>query len=164
MDNLKINKKTIFICLILLSLVGLICYLVSNKGRFTNYEKVYEKRIEKYDANQFIPIYVTESDMANKYLNDFKNLMLYDIKEAYNVVNKVYKEKKYTNFERFKENIQDEYSLAFYKMTVKEYDVVNKNGFKFYYIRDSRDKLYIFKELSIMNYEVYLDDYTVEIK
>lgn len=164
MDNLKINKKTIFICLILLSLVGLVSYLVGNKGRFTKYEKVYEKRIEKYDANQFIPVYVTESDMANKYLNDFKNLMLYDINEAYNVVNKAYKEKKYGDFERFKESIQDEYSLAFYKMTVKEYDVVNKNGHKFYYIRDSRDKLYIFKELSIMNYEVYLDDYTVEIK
>lgn len=163
MDNLKNNKKTIIICIILLGIIGLVSYLINN-NRFNDDVKYYEEKIEKYDANQFIPVYVTESDMANKYLNDFKNLMLYDLDSAYNVLNKKYKEKKYSSIEIFKENIKDEYSKNFYSINVKEYSVVSKGDYKFYYIRDSRDKLYIFKELSIMNYEVFLDDYTVEIK
>ena len=163
MDNLKNNKKTIIICIILLGIVGLVSYLINN-NRFNDNVEYYEEKIEKYDANQFIPVYVTESDMANKYLNDFKNLMLYDLDSAYNVVNKKYRDKKYSSIEIFKENIKDEYSKNFYSINVKEYSVVNKGDYKYYYIRDSRDKLYIFKELSIMNYEVFLDDYTVEIK
>jgi len=163
MDNLKNNKKTIIICLFLLSAVGIISYFVSNK-RFNSNEIVYEELIEKYEANQFIPVYVTESDMANKYLNDFKNLMLYDLESAYNVINKKYREKKYDSLDIFKKNIQDEYSKLFYSMSVKEYSVINKGDYKYFYIRDTRDNLYIFKELSIMNYEVFLDDYTVEVK
>lgn len=163
MDNLKNNKKTIIICLILLASVGLISYFINN-NKFNNDEEYYEQIIEKYEANQFIPIYVTENDMANKYLNDFKNLMLYDLESAYNFVNKKYREKKYGSLETFKNNIQEEYSKLFYSMSVKEYSVVNKGDYKYYYIHDTRDNLYIFKELSIMNYEVFLDDYTVEIK
>ena len=163
MDNLKNNKKTIIICLALLSIVFILSNVLNNKD-VLNDEKTYEEIIEKYDANQFIPIYVTESDMANKYLNDFKNLMLYDLEEAYSVINKEYREKKYGSFEIFKNNIIDEYSKLFYSMSVKEYSIIKKGDYKYYYIRDSRNELYIFKELSIMNYEVFLDDYTVEVK
>ena len=164
MNNLMNNKKTIIICVILVILVLSINYLVTNKSLFNNSSKKNNILIEKYDANQIVPIYVSDAEMANKYLNDFKNLMLNDINAAYDVINNSYKKKKYGSFENFQKNIQDEYSVEFYRMNVKEYSAVNKNGYKFYYIRNNRDDLYIFKELSIMNYEVFLDEYTVEIK
>jgi len=163
MDNLLKNKKTIIVCLSLLILVSIIIYF-NNKSKVSEYVREYEEIIQSYDANQFIPIYVTESDMANKYLNDFKNLMMNDINLSYEMLNSDYKNKKFGSLEKYREYIMDQYSESFYSMSVKEYDVVNNNNYKFYYIRDSRDKLYIFKELSIMNYEVFLDNYTVEIK
>jgi len=164
MDNILKNKKTIIICLVLVGIVMLFSLFMNNRSIFSSEEKDYEEMIEKYDANQYIPVYVTESDIANKYLNDFKNLMINDVAGAYEVINNSYKNEKFGNFEKFKEYVLDQYSLAFYNMSVKEYSVVNNNGYKYYYIRDSRDKMFIFKELSIMNYEVYLDDFTVEIK
>ena len=164
MDNLLENKKIIIICFILLVVVILFSLFNNNKYIFNNEERVYEEKIKKYDANQYIPIYVNESDIANKYLNDFKNLMINDISGAYDLINDSYKNKKFGNFEKFKEYIVDQYSKAFSTMSVDEYDVVNSNGYKYFYIRDNRERLYIFKELSIMNYEVYLDDFTVEIK
>lgn len=164
MDNLLKNKKTIIICFVLLVVVIVFSLFIKNKNIFNSEERKYEEMLEKYEANQYIPIYVTESDIANKYLNDYKNLMLNDLNAAYELVNDSYKNKKFGSFEIFKEYIVDQYSLAFYNMSVKEYNVVNNNGYKFYYIRDTRDRLYIFKELSIMNYEVYLDNFTVDIK
>lgn len=164
MDDLLKNKKTIIICIVLLLIAISFSLLFNNKNIFSSSEKEYEEIIERYDANQFIPVYITQNDMANKYLNDFKNLMISDISNAYEVINDNYKKAKFGSFDKFKEYVIDQYSLSFYSMNVKEYNVVNKNNYKFYYIRDTRDKLYIFKELSIMNYEVYLDDFTVEIK
>ena len=37
---------------------------------------------------------------------------------------------KVKNYEKFKEYVLDQYSLAFYNMSVKEYSVVNNNGYK----------------------------------
>ena len=49
----------------------------------------------KYNSNEYIPVYITEEDIIKKYLNEFKNNMLYDIEEAYNSLNKEYREKDY---------------------------------------------------------------------
>jgi len=149
MNNLLKNKKTIIICLLLLFIVLVFCYFINNKNFFSKDERQYEERIKKYDANEYIPIYVTESDIANKYLNDFKNLMLSDIEGAFSILNKSYMEKKFGSFEKFRDYIIDEYSVSFYNMNVKEYNVVNLNGYKFYYIRDTRDKLYIFRNYQL---------------
>lgn len=165
MDNLIKNKKIVIACLIIIIISISIYFIIDNKEYFNKEPLVYEKDIiEKYDANTYIPVYVTDNDMANKYLNDYKNLLLNDINKAYNILNKEYRETKYNDENIFNEYINNKKSVAFYKMTVKEYSVFTKNGYKFYYIITSSDDKFIFKELSIMNYEVYLDDYTVELK
>lgn len=165
MDNNKDNKKIIVICLLLVLIIGGISYFINNKERFIGDSTVYsEERIEKYAANQFIPVYISESDMANKYLNDFKYLMMNDLNSAYNVLNNDYKNSKYGSYENFVNDITNKYSVQFYKMSVDKFAIVNEYGDKFYYIYDVSGNLYIFKEISIMNYEVYLDDYTVEVK
>ena len=159
----KINKKVLFICfsLIILFIIGF--YLLSDNNNTSEYETNYEF-IGKYEANMYTPVRVNEKDMANKYLNDFKYLLMNDLDRAYEVINYRYRNKKYENIDVFKKNIEDEYSVLFYSMTVKEYSGVRKGDYNYYYIRNNRDDLYIFKELSIMNYEVFLDDYTVEVK
>lgn len=158
----KVNIKVLFICLVIIILFIIGFNLLSNNNA-SEYETNYEF-VEKYEANMYTPVRVNEKDMANKYLNDFKYLLMNDLDAAYEVINYRYRNKKYESIDVFKKNIEDEYSVLFYSMTVKEYSVVRKGDYNYYYIRNNRDDLYIFKELSIMNYEVFLDDYTVEVK
>ena len=159
------RKNKIITCIIIIIVALVFCYIINNKEYFNKTPLEYEKEvIEKYEANTYIPVYVTQSDIANKYLNDYKNLMLKDINKAYNLMNKEYRENKFQEESVFEQYINNKKSVAFYKMTVREFSVFTKNGYKFYYIISSSDDKFIFKEKSIMNYEVFLDDYTVELK
>lgn len=164
LENLKNNKKIIIFCVVLI-VTGLTIFLYSdNKERFQVEEYYQEEVIKKYEANSYIPVYVTENDMANKYLNDFKNLLFSDINEAYDILNNNYKKKKFGNLDSFSNYVADLLSVSVYSMKVDKFSVNRNNGYKFYYIKTSSGETFIFKEISIMNYEVFLDDYTVEIK
>ena len=79
MNELKKNKKTIFICFCLIIFI-LICYfgyyyLFSNKDN-----SVDEIEIKKhYDINEINYKFVLENDVVKIYYNDFRNnMLLYD--------------------------------------------------------------------------------------
>lgn len=164
MNDLLKNKKVIISCLALIGVVVLVIFFNNRYSNHSDEEYFVEENIKRYEANMFIPVYVTENDIANKYLNDYKNILMNNPQEAYNLLNEKYRYNKFGSYEKFKEYINDRItSLSFYSMTVKEYDVIDSK-YKYYYINSSNGDLYIFKELSIMNYEVYLDDYTVNIE
>ena len=162
-NDLKKNKKLISICLLIIIFTILIINVFNNKKENIA-SKEENELIEKYDANEYIPISITEEEIALKYLNDFKNIILSDTSKAYELLNNEYKNKKYGTYENFEKSIKEEFSLAFNSMTIKEYSIIKKGKYKYFYIRNNRDDLFVFKEISIMNYEVFLDNYTVEIK
>lgn len=165
MENFKNNKKVIFICLVLIILVVLIALVVDRLKFKENSAFVEsEKEITRYEANQYIPVYMTDENIAIKYLNDFKNLVLTDINEAYNVLNKTYRTIKFKDIDDFNTYINDLDGALFYSLKVDKYVIKNINGYKYFDIYASDGNRYIFKELSIMNYEVYLDEYTIEIE
>lgn len=166
MDNLKNNKKVIIIC-ILVVLVVLGIYYFSEQIKIQNSESLLENRdkeITRYEANQYIPVYMTEEDMIKKYLNDFKNLMINDVEEAYYTLNKEYRDLKYDSIDEFISYVNSLKSLSLYSLEVDKYSVKNIGGYKYFDIYGSDGNRYIIKEISIMNYEVFLDSYTMEIK
>lgn len=163
MKNIIDNKKTIIICVFIILFVILISYLNNRKSNDDNI-LMNEKQIQKYEANQIIPVNITDEDMAKKYLNDFKNLILSDIKEAYNTLNEDYRIQKFNDISEFQNYINDQLSVSFYSLSVEKYKVRMINGKKYFDIYASDDNRYIIKENSIMNYEVFLDEYTIEIK
>ena len=159
MENIRKNKKIIFLCGILI-IVFLVGFLLFGNKESENLEEEYEY-LEKYSSNQFIPITITDNEMATKYLNDYKNILMNDLNEAYELLNKEYRTKKFNDYQAFEEYIKDKYSLEFYGTYVKKYKVERYDDDRLFYVYDSNDDLYIFREKSIMNYEVYLDDYTI---
>lgn len=163
MKNIIDNKKTIIICVFIILFVILISYLNNRKLNDDNI-LMNEKQIQKYEANQIIPVNITDEDMAKKYLNDFKNLILSDIAEAYNTLNEDYRIQKFNDISEFQNYINDQLSVSFYSLSVEKYKVRMINGKKYFDIYASDDNRYIIKENSIMNYEVFLDEYTIEIK
>jgi len=164
MENILKNKKIIFICIGLL-LVTFIIYLftINDKDILNDTIEDYTY-LKNYSSNEYVPVYVTEEDMIKKYLNDYKNNMLNDVEVAYNSLNKEYRDKRFGSLDKYKEYVNNSISISTYSMEVDKYSVSSMSGDKVFNIYDKSGNQYIIREKSIMNYEVYLDEYTVVIK
>lgn len=163
MDNILKNKKTIIICMFLI-LVVFIIYLFNQKnGLIGEIDTENYEYLKNYKNNEFLPVYVTEEDMVKKYLNDYKNNMLFNVSDAFNSLNKEYREKRFGDLNGYKKYLESILSLSIYSTEVEKYSVTNIGGNKLFNIYDKSGNQYLIKELSIMNYEVYLDEYTVTI-
>ena len=164
MENILKNKKIIFVCIGLL-LVTFIIYLFTINDKDILNETIEDYTyLKNYSSNEYVPVYVTEEDMVKKYLNDYKNNMLSDIEEAYNSLNKEYREKRFGSLDKYKEYVNNFITLSTYSMEVDKYSVSSMSGDKVFNIYDKSGNQYIIREKSIMNYEVYLDEYTIVIK
>lgn len=167
MDEIRNNKKLIIFCIIVIVifvLVGSVIKYKDNILALKYLKKGEDKKIERYEANEFIPIYVEEEDVVKKYLNDYKNNMVYNISEAYNMLNMNYRSIRFGSLENYKEYVDSILSLSTYSMEVDKYSVTNINGNKIFNVYDKSGYQYIIKEKSIMDYEIYLDEHTVSIK
>ena len=165
MENLLRNKKIILICIVLL-LAIFIVYLFKLNSNDILKEGNTEgfSYLKKYGSNEYVPVYVTEEDMVKKYLNDYKNNILNDIEEAYNSLNKEYREKRFGSLDKYQKYVNNFITMSTYSMEVDKYSVSSMSGDKVFNIYDKSGNQYIIREKSIMNYEVYLDEYTVVIK
>ena len=92
-----------------------------------------------------------------------KNNMLNDVEYAYNMLNRSYREKRFGSLEKYKNYINEITSESTYSMEVDRYSVSNKNGYKIFSVFAKNGYQYIIKEKSIMDIEIYLDEYTVDI-
>ena len=153
----KINFKSIIIILIAIIVLVYIYYLLNHI--FSNEEESY-KYLKNYDVNEYIPTYVSDEDMAKIYLNDYIKNMNYDVEKAYNLLHEEYRNKKFGNPENYKSYVSSLQGKSYKLSTYYKY---NKDGYTIFGVTDQNSNLYIFKTIGVMQYSVFLDDYTVEI-
>lgn len=163
MDNILKNKKTIIICILLILFVFIIYLFNQKNGLLGEIDTENYEYLKNYKSNEFLPVYVTEEDMVKKYLNDYKNNMLFNVDDAFNSLNKEYREKRFVDINGYKKYLDSILSLSVYSTEVEKYSVTNIGGNKLFNIYDKSGNQYLIKEISIMDYEVYLDEYTVTI-
>ena len=149
-------KNVIIFVSILLTFTGL--YIIVDKlVNVDNDEIIY---LKDYEVNEYIPVYVSEEDMAKIYFNDYIYKMHSDVNKAYNLLDEEYRNKKFVNIDNYKNYINSLENLNYVLDSFYVYDI-GKN--KVYGVYDTNGNIYIFKTRGIMQYTVYLDDYTVEI-
>ena len=149
--------KIVFIAIVSIAIFTII-YLVINYFNEKNQDTI--DYIKNYEINEFIPTYISDEDMARIYLNDFVHTMFYETKYAYSLLDDEYKNKKFGSYENFENYVISlEFScynlLKYYKKQKKEYTIFG--------VYDKNNNLFVFKTKGVMQYSVYLDDYTVEI-
>lgn len=155
MENKNDIKFFIIISVVIIAFVFGLIYI-------NNYKKgkdEYENYLRDYKVNEYIPANISDETMAKTYLADFTNLMLNDIRKAYNMLDEKYRSEKFGNFNSF-ETYVNNLSSSF---ILSKYYKYNKDGYLIFGVYDNNDNLYIFKTKGVMQYSVYLDDYTVEI-
>ena len=157
MQNTDIKKIVITIGIIL---VFVILFLVI-KRLTTNNSSEYVEYLKNYKVNEYIPTYVSDEDMARIYLNDYVHTMYSDTDAAYELLDKEYRDKKFGSLNKYKIYVN---SLNYSTHTMSRYYKKENNGYIIFGVYDNNNNFFAFKTKGVMQYSVYLDDYTVEIR
>ena len=157
------NKKS-YIWLVVLVIIGLLVFygikIYRSKKTLvpTNNYINYTMNPKTYDVNEYNLVNITDRQLAAIYLNDYRNYLKNNIDQAYELLNEEYRSKKFNNIEEFKTYIN---TININNMSVEKYNISDDKKIIDVFISDN-DR-FIFKIKNILEYEVYLDDTTVEI-
>ena len=150
-------KYGIIISIIILIFVGayfLISKLTEDKS------SGYDEYLKNYEVNEYIATYVSDEDMAKIYLNDYVHNMYYDVEKAYNSLDEEYRNKKFGSLASYKSYVD---SLSYPTYTLANYYKKDVDGYIIFGVYDKNENFFAFKTKGVLQYTVYLDDYTVEI-
>lgn len=157
------NKKN-YIWLVVLVIIGLLVFygikIYRSKKTLvpTNNYINYTMNPKTYGVNEYNLVNITDRQLAAIYLNDYRSYLKNNIDQAYELLNEEYRSKKFNNIEEFKTYIN---TININNMSVEKYNISDDKKIIDVYISDN-DR-FIFKIKNILEYEVYLDDTTVEI-
>ena len=105
---------------------------------------------------------LTDSEIAKKYIYDFKNLLIYDRESAYSHLDSNYSKLRFGNRDSFN-NYYEDNKIILAMMNVNKYKVENNDKYKDYIVVDKYNNIYRIRQLDgIMNYSVFLDNYTIQ--
>lgn len=154
------NKSSIkiIIILVLIGIFTLAYFLIKLFfGEDKDNEYIF---LKNYEVNEYIPTYVSDEDMAEIYLNDYIYNMHSNIEKAYTLLNEEYKNKRFGSFSNYISYVN---SLNYSSYKLKSYYKKSADGYIIFGVYDINGNFYAFKTKGVMQYSVYLDDYTVEI-
>ena len=118
--------------------------------------------IENRQNNIFRYVNYSEEEMANRYLKDYKDLILYNRTKAFEILDEEYAKLKFKDQEAFN-NFAESKKIEIFKVQLDEYKVsYAENGNKVYICKDQNGNYYSFEETDgIMIYKAILDDYII---
>lgn len=119
--------------------------------------------IEKNVNNEFMSQDVTGETKAREYFSLYKYLLIVRPDIAYDFLDEEYKEKRFDDIEEFEEYAQN-IKPKIRKIRIDKYEVNSDNeDFEQYICQDQFGDIYIFNEISTLNFKVILDEYTIDI-
>lgn len=116
------------------------------------------EKIEKNADNNVQDVNITKEYLCKEYLNTYKRLALAKPEFAYEYLDTEYKEKRFENVERFKKYVEDN-KEEIKALVLNEFLVDEDKGE--YVCKDKYENIYIFDAISIMNFKMKLDTYTI---
>lgn len=151
MNFIKENKVILTICVCALIIGFVFCI----KSKLTDDSIVRtELELKNYKVNEVIPIYVSDEELAKKYLSNFVSLSIAYPDKAYELLTDESK-MKYQTLDSFKEYIYTMNSNKdFYSARVQQYSYAKDSNNKRMYVIDIGNNSFVFEQKSIMNYTV----------
>lgn len=116
--------------------------------------------IENNGYNETYVKTATDYDICLKHMEDYKEALVNNPREAYERLDEDYREKRFGSFENY-EKYREEKQETFEKENFVEYLVNDYDTYKQYVCKDIYGNLYIFEESYPMEYTLKLDTYTI---
>lgn len=170
-DNIKHEKKD-FMCMVEVDKNNNTFYILpQDYMEKHNYIQIregqsFEFNITSIEANgyynKYDDIIITDEEIIADYFKRYKNSIMYDKEEAYEMLDEEYRNKRFGSFEKFKtyvnENIRE-----IYLSSIDKYSVSTQGEYVKYVCIDNDGKYYIFNQYSIAEFKLILDTYTLEL-
>lgn len=112
--------------------------------------------------NKFAFKNVTDEEMVVYYLNEIKDLMVYDIEASYNKLDSEYKKNKFESIEKYKSYIEKNLTQL-YSSKGQKYDIKKYKEYNQYICIDQNERYYIINEKHPGEYSVILDTFTIDL-
>lgn len=133
--------------------------------KYNSIDEIEEKEniveIPNNDANSYQYNRIRENEIIEKILKYYCNLTVNNAKKAYDMLEQEYREKRFDKYSKFQDYIKKR-SENLKQARVAGYSVKEEENKKTYTVVDQDGRVYIFKQKSIMNFTVQMDDYTLE--
>ncbi len=152
MEEVK-NYKGIVVWFLLVIVFIVMVYLF-NKGEEKSARL--DTSISNYKINRIIPTYISDEDLAKKYLVNYANLMMYFPDKAFELIDEECLNERFESLDSFKNYLKETFTTNFLRLTVKEYRYGTYGGARAMYVVDADDNEFIFKEKSLMDYTVII--------
>ena len=120
------------------------------------------EKIDKNNNNVYINMEYSDGQIATKYFQEYKQLMLTNIQEAYEKLNNEYKQKRFGNINKFESFVKDNLEKIEY-MQIYQFSVQEQEGYKKYICKDFNEDYYIINEIAPREYNIILDTYTIDL-
>lgn len=117
---------------------------------------------DRYECNELEYVAISIDDLILLYFNDYKTCALTNPEQAYELLDKDYREKRFKNLEEYKSYISDNKNKIINDV-LKSYKIKVDDETTTYICLGSYEDYYIFSENSVMDYTVILDTYTVDL-
>ena len=160
MEETKRNKILLILGIVVIIAIVVIKIIIDNNNLSINSNETdeYEMIYKKYNINEYSVINISDEQLANIYLNNFRYYLFNDIEFAYNLLDEEYRNIKFGSIDSFREYVNNS---KYSDYTIEEYSVATDK--RFIEVHILNDKKIIFKINGVLDYTVYLDDITVEI-
>lgn len=122
-----------------------------------------EDSIKNLSYNTYINQVIEERQYVSDIYEIYVKNLLYNQEAAYNKLNSEYKDKRFPTFEEFKSYIIKMRS-KFVSAEIRKYKVNEYENYIQYICIDSKDRYFIINEFAPMDYEVILDEYTIDLQ
>ena len=155
--------KLIIILIIIVILISTTIFLIKkDRNKLPEEVDVTEPEdiitIEANEYNSFNSNSIAENKKVIYIFNDFKQRELYNLEQAYEALNEEYKKARFNGIKDFEKFI-NENRKQIKEADVYSYKINNYDEYTEYIILDQFDNYYAFKETSVLNYSVKLDDF-----
>lgn len=118
--------------------------------------------IENKQYNLFEFENIEDQTVLVEYINEIKDNMIYDIESSYKKLDTNYRESNFSTIDEYKRYLNENIT-RFYTMKLTKYKITQYDEYKQYVCIDENDRFCIINEYSIGDYQVMLDEYSVNI-
>lgn len=126
-------------------------------------EQTTTTKLSSYDSSKkFTLKNATDEDIITRYLEYYQNMVLYDTKDAYDLLNDDYKNKRFGSYNSFEEYVND-YNQTIENLTLEKYGMSYGEATTKYIAQDTKENYYTFECKSVLDFDIQLDNYTIEI-
>lgn len=155
MRAIKNNRVSLLIILFFTIAAGIIYFSIRPREFELDWRR--DDAPDRYEVNDIMFIYITEADLAQKYLVDYSNSLLFYPREAYELLDDECRDMRFPTYESFDRYRTEQMQKGLFTMLVAKYGFATEQNKRSIKVTDTGGNTFRFIEDSLMNYRVVIE-------